>query len=122
MTKGLFTFLGKTFDNSKYWKDLNTTLTKYGTVIKKSLHKDGDLFAVTKTYSKGSHMADLGVKETRLTFSKISNNLASPGNKPYFIRDGLRVTLNNGKILNLTPDDTKTFFIFSNTYKNYMKV
>lgn len=64
MGKGLFTFFKETLgDSTKIWKDLSTTLTQFGTVIKKSINSDGSLKAVTKIYPKGSHMSNLGVSK-----------------------------------------------------------
>ena len=120
MGKNLFKLLKQTFGSpTKYWQDLSIAVTQKGTVIKKSLHKDGTMKALTKTYAKGSHMADLGVKETRALWSKTQNNMASHGGKPYFVRDGFKITLTNGKRLNLSPEQTKEFFKAANTYKNY---
>lgn len=120
MGKGLITFLKQALNKSKYWNDLSTTLTEHGTVIRKSLHRDGNLKAITKTYAKGSHMADLGVKETRTFYSQTVNNMASHKNKPHYVLDGISVTLNNGKKLNnLHVDEARKFFKAANIYNNY---
>ena len=121
MGKGLFTFFKETLgDSTKIWKDLSTTLTQFGTVVKKSINSDGSLIAVTKIYPKGSHMSNLGVSKTRVLYSKNVNNMAIHHNKPHYVLDDISITLNNGKRLkNLRPEEAKKFFNAANIYKNY---
>ncbi len=120
MKKALVTLFKKVFDgSSKYWKNISTELTEKGTVIQKAISKDGSQKIITKTYDKGSHMAKLGIKETTAYWNLTPNNMASHGGKPYFVRDGYRVVLNNGKKLHLNQNDLKEFFKSVNTYKNY---
>ncbi len=119
MKKALFTLFKKVFEGpSKYWKNISMEITEKGTVIKKAISKDGSQKMLAKTYGKGSHMADLGVRETAAYWSLTPNSLASHGCKPHFVRDGYRVVLTNGKRLHLNQENLKEFFKSANTYKN----
>ena len=119
MVKGLVTLVKNLLGNTVKWcQHLSTTLTKNGTVIRKSITNDHTMKYVQKIYSKGSHMADLGVKKTNAVYVKSVKNMA----KPNYDLTRLHVTLNNGKRLNLNHSQAKQFFNVANNYHNFLNI
>lgn len=123
MAKGLLTFVKSIFKKApQNIETISTTLTSLGTVVKKTINATTKTKSLQHIYQPGSHMAELGVKSTRLNTSLNVDNMAMHGNKPYYSFSSLNVELNNGRRLSfMTPEAARDFFSTASKYKGYMK-